>query len=130
MVNVPRQQSAQRVGILACASAPAFVRQELYAIDVGEDPGMIYGMRIPLTGTIPHLIELASLKTAHQLGDFPPILWGRRKSEFFFESLLENRDVPVLTEHQWDDEPMVAGSNLAVRAYESLKLHGLPPGDR
>ena len=131
MHDVPRQQCAQRLRVLARAAASPFVRQKTDAVDVREEPRH-RGVCANRKGRIELLPgAVAACHLAHR----QPVLFGRAVAQLAVERLLQRAHVPVLAEHKRQHEPQVAcadpsvGTMISVeRASREARHVGRAPG--
>ena len=114
MVDVSRNQPAQIVGVFTGAAAPAFMQQELDAVDVLKHAGALRLGAISGGAASPRGIQFAFPIELRQFGHLPAIDLRRRKTQLFFKGLLQNADVSVLTKDQRNHQPVVARAHLAI----------------
>ncbi len=121
MMNVAGEEAAEISGVFAGASAAALVHQELDAVEVTKNFGS--GGKALAFGKL-EILELVGFAVAietDKFGHVAAINLRKRESEFFLEGLLEDREITVLAEDERDDEPVVAGANLSIRAVVAKK---------
>ncbi len=129
MVNVAGDEAAEIVGVFARAAATAFVQQEPDAVDILKQAGTLSWSRIGRERKSFDLLCLSFAIELRQCGDLTAVELGRSETQFFFESLLEDLYVLVLTKDEWNDEPIVPRADLPVGAAVSLKSLALAAGD-
>ena len=117
MHDVPRQQRAQRLRVVARAAASPFVRQKADAVDVREEPRR-RGVCANRKGRIELLPgTVAACHLAHR----EPVLLGRAVTQLAVERLLQRAHVSVLAKHKRQHEPQVACADPSVDTMISVK---------
>src|SRR5271168_2227839 len=125
-MHVPSNQPAKIVGIFPSSSATPFMQKEFDSVDVLEKRGAL--RTFPLGGgrIFAYPFHLPRLVEPRKLGNLLLIYSRLRKSQFLLKSLLQHADIPVLTKHQWHDQPMIPRTHLAVVPVISVKCSLLP----
>src|SRR5215475_7209403 len=121
MMQIACDQAAKIPCVFARSSAPAFVREELHAIDILEE-----SMRLRTSVVTRLLIGLDRVDSAfliqtRKISDLLTINLWWRVAQSFVESFAQYVDIAVLAENERNDEPVIARAYLSISALVSKK---------
>src|SRR3989442_576611 len=129
MVNVASQQPAEIVRVLASSTASALMPQEADAVNIRKDARCtlrpVCLRDFPSTQFWGFTLAVAS----YELRDMTPVNWRSHKSQLFLECVLENLQVPVLTEYERNNQPIIARANLAIATVITEEFALAPAGN-
>src|ERR1700674_1668439 len=91
------------------------MQQELDAVDVLKHPGTLRVRTVAGPTLRPGSFQFAFPIETRQFSHLPAIDLRRRETQFLFEGLLQNPNVPVLTKYKRHDQPVGPRADLAIR---------------
>jgi hypothetical protein len=102
------------------------VQQKADAIDVLKQPAALGRNRVSRERVHIDVFRLSFPIQLRQFGDLAAVELWRSETQLFFERLLQNLYVLVLTKNQRNNEPVISCANLAVGPAISHKRLAIP----
>jgi hypothetical protein len=126
MIYGAGDQPAKVIGVLSGTPATAFMDKKSNTIEIPEESVRGCVLSVFRQDTSLDLVCSPFAVKSRQLRNLQAIELWRSESQLLFKRLFEVEDVPVFTKNEWDDEPIVARTDLPVRSAVSEKFPVLP----